>query len=332
VTAGERGAKKLCIVTGSLSRRVLVRLARELADTELTIVEESRWRERRSGIERRTGAAGLTGRDDRRLILNAGGHRLAERRAKLIVVDAPTLSAGLLRHADSFRFAERVARSPEDLAALALTRLALAVQAGSQRAFETLYTRTYDDLYGRLVFALRDSHAAQDLAHETLMAAYETLPKFEFRPGTEFGAWLNRVAGNAVVSHFRKLGSVDPTELWSADLDTEQVGTLDLPSGESFLGGGAWISDTALSREFSRLPELQRRALLLRFLFDLDSVQIGALLGVKPETVRRQQHRGIKALSERLQSSPELRRRRMPTLTRIKPLPVLGARRFALWR
>ena len=67
-------------------------------------------------------------------------------------------------------------------------------QQGDRAAQAALVEAYWDRLYRWLYQLTRDRHAAEDLAQETFLKALSNLGWFE--PGTNFAAWLFRIAHN----------------------------------------------------------------------------------------------------------------------------------------
>jgi hypothetical protein len=78
----------------------------------------------------------------------------------------------------------------------------------------------------------------------------------------------------------------------------------------------------------------QRQVLLLRFFHDLSCEQTARLMDVSPGRVKGLQHRATEFLRDELIRagySPEVRSRRNWSRMRLRCLPVLRERRWALW-
>src|SRR5262245_41315630 len=72
---------------------------------------------------------------------------------------------------------------------------------GERQAFAALVERYWDRLYRWLYHLTHDAHTAEDLTQEALMKAYRGLASFQ--PGTNFQAWLFRIAHNGLANHRR---------------------------------------------------------------------------------------------------------------------------------
>jgi RNA polymerase sigma-70 factor (ECF subfamily) len=163
---------------------------------------------------------------------------------------------------------------------------------GDRTAFARLIDRYWDRLYRWLCHLTHDSHAAEDLAQESFLKAFAGIASF--RAGSNFRAWLFRIAHNNFVNQRRgRHGQKLPLPLELAD------------------AGEGPVSET-LSREaleqlalaVGRLPTDFRSAFLLRAEEGLSFRQIAGVLGVTEQTAR---WRVFKARQKLLQvMSPEL--------------------------
>ena len=206
-----------------------------------------------------------------------------------------------------------------------IDELVVACRGGDLDAMAELYRLFYAPVFGYAKFALRSREKAEDLAELAFLRAMEGLETYDPERGA-FRAWLFRIARNAIVDQVREDARVvpDPVQVESrqAELVSEdEVSTL-LP----------WITDEDLAFLVERLPDRQREVLVLRYLLDLDTEQIATIIEATPKAVRHLHTRALASLRERLGAVKERSERckRAPTRLRVKPLPVLGARRFAL--
>lgn len=78
--------------------------------------------------------------------------------------------------------------------------LVAAAQAGDQTAFATLVRRYQGLVFALCVRLLGDRDAAEDITQEAFIRAYLSLDRFR---GTNFRAWILRIAHNAALDHLR---------------------------------------------------------------------------------------------------------------------------------
>lgn len=177
-------------------------------------------------------------------------------------------------------------------------RLVRLSREGDKQAFSSLVSVYQAKMFGLAFGLTRDREAADDLAQEVFIKAYQSLPKFRGEAG--FGTWLYRLAVNHVKDYLRKMKS-----RWrEVSLDDNKAMTL--PAGR----------DEAVLREDEALVE-RRRALVhqtvrtlspkyqvilnLRDIQGLSYEEIAAILKLSPGTVDSRLHRARKKLRERLE-------------------------------
>src|SRR5262245_36274705 len=144
----------------------------------------------------------------------------------------------------------------------------------------------------RLARALvRDAHAAEDLAQETLRVTLEQ-PAGRVGGGVALRAWLVRVARRLALDRFRSDASRAERERAIAPRE---------PSGEAPLDG---VARSQLQRRVvdavHELAEPTRSTILLRYLDELPTREIARRMGVSDDVVRKRLERGLAQLRERL--------------------------------
>jgi len=147
-------------------------------------------------------------------------------------------------------------------------------QLGERRAFGTLVEHYWDRLYRWLFHLTHDPHTAEDLVQESFLRAFRALKSF--RAGTNFQAWLFRIAHNALANQRR------------ANRRIRQP----FPEGAPATHEGP--SELAMTREamqhlaraVGRLPTDFRAAFLLRAEEDLSFRDIAQALDISEETAR----------------------------------------------
>ncbi len=86
---------------------------------------------------------------------------------------------------------------------------------GDSTAFGALYDRFQPEILRYLTHRVGDPDAAEDLAQQVFLKAWQAIPRYESR-GVPFKAWLYRMAHNQMVDYFRTrrvttdLEGVDP--------------------------------------------------------------------------------------------------------------------------
>ncbi len=154
--------------------------------------------------------------------------------------------------------------------------------AGSVEAFEAIYRAQVGRVMAiclRLCGGRRSE--AEDLAQETFVRAWQKLDLY--RPGTEFAAWLRRLAINVVLSsrrsarrRWRREQSLAPARPAASD-----------PS-----------RSLDLERAIARLPAHQRHVLVLHDVEGMQHEEIARCLGIRPGTSKARLHRARARLKQ----------------------------------
>jgi RNA polymerase sigma-70 factor (ECF subfamily) len=322
----ERSARVYCVVPWELAGKLHEPLRRHFRnDPEIDVVIEHRARERRRTADRRAEAAKTE--EERRRIKGAGGRRVGERRSAVAAVEPPTLPRIAQRFVDDILFVERLEPSDQHAEDLDTARIVTRIQSGDKDAFSEIYLRYFDRVYSYLRFALEDAHAAEDSTQQVFIKVMEALPRYE-RRAQPFRAWLFTIVRNHAIHQLQKRARVelvDPVEMAeSRDRDRH--------SGDhaEMLHALGWVSDRDLLMLVERLPVSQRQVLLLRFMMDLTTSDIAAMLGRSTDDVRALQSRALRFLEKRLRAlgRAPLSRERTPMRRRRSGGPVLRARRY----
>jgi len=188
------------------------------------------------------------------------------------------------------RRAERAPATPTDErdADLPAVRAAQADPA----AFDVLYRRYLDRVYGYAFYALGDHHDAEDATERTFLAALAALPSFRDE-GASFRAWLFRIARNTV-SNARRTR-------WRRRTEPMPDG-FDRPAPDADPAGlVARAEETRrVLRALAELPDERRQVVILRFVDGLSSREIGEVLDRSPGAARVLLHRALRDLEARL--------------------------------
>jgi RNA polymerase sigma-70 factor, ECF subfamily len=147
-------------------------------------------------------------------------------------------------------------------------------QQGDRQAFALLVEHYWDRLYRWLCHLAHDSHLAEDLAQEAFLKALAGLASF--RTGTNFQAWLFRIAHNAFINQARAQRRA--RQPFPDDLPAREQGPLDQAMSRETL--------QLLARSVGRLPSDYRAAFLLRVDEDMSFQAIGEALDITEETAR----------------------------------------------
>ena len=149
-----------------------------------------------------------------------------------------------------------------------------AAQMGDRDAFAVLVERYWDRLYRWLYHMAHDRHAAEDVVQETFLKAFAGLRLF--RAGSNFRAWLFRIAHNCFVNQRR--GGTRKNQPYPDNLADEEEGPVERALSREAL--------QLLARAVGRLPSEFRAAFLLRAEEGMSFRQIADVLDLTEETAR----------------------------------------------
>lgn len=175
-----------------------------------------------------------------------------------------------------------------------IDRLVERARAGDPGAFGELYDHYAAPVYRFVLLRVGNAHDAEDLMQRVFMKMIEALPRYQSR-GTPFGAWVFRIARNAVIDHARTRRSHDP------------IGEVDgqLTSSAEQRDPASVVPDRmALEAALRTLTRDQRDVIAYRFFAGLTPPEIASVMRKREGSVRALQFRALGALRRRLDGSP----------------------------
>ncbi len=162
-------------------------------------------------------------------------------------------------------------------------------------AWQVIFERHYPRLYSYIYYRVGDAGAAEDLCGELFEKAVKNIHRFKSRDGGLAG-WLTRIAQNLTYDYYRrrKVRPPDPLEL-----------------NESWISRGDDPDHYLLNREstdylrqaLQKLTPEQRDVILLRFIAQMRTAEVAAIMGKTTGAVKALQHRALAALRRELEAS-----------------------------
>lgn len=152
-----------------------------------------------------------------------------------------------------------------------------------QEALHEWVHRHYDDIYRFLKHLTRQQEAAEDLAQQTFINAYQALSGF--REESSMRTWLHRIAFREYIAWRRKRRLSLPLELLGGRADKKFGGV---------------ESQIDLLAALHQLPSAYREAFLLFEVQQLSVEEVATVTNTKVGTVKSQLHHARKQLQKLL--------------------------------
>lgn len=165
--------------------------------------------------------------------------------------------------------------------------------------FDTIVRLYWRDIARFVLASVRDRDAAGSLTQDCFLKAHRALARF--RGDCSLRTWLLQIAVNLVRDHARNRRvqfwnraressvNAEQTCLWLRDLDLS-------PEARA----SAREQVRAVWQATGSLPEKQRTVFLLRFVEDMNLLEIAAVTGLKEGTVKAHLFRALQSVRERL--------------------------------
>jgi len=153
--------------------------------------------------------------------------------------------------------------------------------------FAELYEQHFHHVYAYVARRVRDRAEVQDLTAQVFHRALANLGKFKWR-GSPFAAWLYRIASNAIADQAKQ----------KMRESTEQPNTASQSSTATDLE--AVERCARLFSAVDKLPEDQRRVIVMRFADEQSIREIADELGRSEGAVKQLQFRALENLRNRL--------------------------------
>lgn len=161
-------------------------------------------------------------------------------------------------------------------------------------AFAELYDFYLPRIYGFIARRVGERAVAEDLTATTFERALGSIRRGDFR-NESFGGWLYRVASNAIVDHVRQ-GRRTVTFGGNAEDGSGDDREALLGDDAATAAFAAALDRDVVRRALVRLPEAQRRLLVLKFFDGLELDELCTAFGCSRPTFAVKLHRALVAL------------------------------------
>lgn len=152
---------------------------------------------------------------------------------------------------------------------------------GRETAFEQLLGRYQDRVYSYILYTIKDDVLANDIFQETFMKVIRTLKRGKYNEEGKFLPWVNRIAHNLIIDHFRR-NQKFPTTNGGDKFDIFDVISDNRMNIEEQVIKDQILSD--VKKLIHHLPDDQKEVLMMRMYFDLSFKEIAEKTNVSINT------------------------------------------------
>jgi RNA polymerase sigma-70 factor, ECF subfamily len=168
--------------------------------------------------------------------------------------------------------------------------------------FDSLVRLYRPRVFRFLLASLRNRETAENLTQDCFIRAYQA--RGQFRGASSVSTWFMQIAANLVRNH----ESNSRLKYWrrtlQSDADVAELGHA-IPDGQHSPEALTLIREQvqAIWSAAAGLPSRQRTVFLLRFVEDLDLLEIAEVTGMKEGTVKAHLFRALQSVRARLEGT-----------------------------
>lgn len=161
-------------------------------------------------------------------------------------------------------------------------------QKGDKDAYGKIYQLYYKKIFRYCSFNVGDAQTAQDICQETFVKAWKKIKEFKMdKPDWSIQAFLFAIARNLIIdrSRHKKEVSIENFE--------------EIETHEDFYEDIDRKTDVQrLKKAISKLEEIEKQIVILRFFEEMDSKEVAKILKIKDGALRVRQSRILQKLKD----------------------------------
>ena len=174
-------------------------------------------------------------------------------------------------------------RSMSTLKEMSDEQLALLYADGNNRAFDELLYRIQDKLFTYIICMVKDEELANDLFQETFVKVIVKLRNGLYKDSGKFAYWVNRIAHNVVIDHYREQKNLRIIETpKTQNLQNLKSASILESDREHSMVNEQVMED--VKRLMDALPATQREVVWMRYFEEMSFKEIAQATGVSINT------------------------------------------------
>lgn len=175
-------------------------------------------------------------------------------------------------------------------------------KSGDSVYFEKIYHHFLPKIYRFIFFQVLNKQTAEDLTSEVFMKIYNNIRGSNLNSFT-FKAWAFKIAHNTVIDYFRRESKSKNDvsfEQYVEEYNEREIKDKNLIKEEKYLANELLLESEKLMILLNRLPQDQKKIVLLRYVDELDYKTIGSILNKNESAVRTMSFRALKYIKEEI--------------------------------
>lgn len=170
------------------------------------------------------------------------------------------------------------------------------IQQGKSDLFGQIFDIFADRIFRFAYFKTGDREIAKDLVSEVFLGAFQNINRYKQQSNTKFSTWLFSIAHKKVVNFYRQ-------QKIRNNISLDKISNILIDETESNLEKTNKKLQHQLILEYlAKLPENLQEILILKFIEELDYVEIEQITGQKQGNIRVLVYRALKQLRDMIDS------------------------------
>ena len=160
----------------------------------------------------------------------------------------------------------------KNLIQLSEEKLVQLYENGKNEAFEVLLTRYKSRVYTYIFLIVRNKELTEDIFQDTFIKAIATIQQGRYVESGRFLGWINRIAHNLIIDHFRREKNENTFSTDGLEYDYVNNSKHSEKSVEDVLSNEQVLRDVVHLVEF--LPDSQKEVVKMRYFEELSFKEI----------------------------------------------------------